>query len=422
VETPNPNFGRSFAASTDYFRRTAIALIVTCVSLVGCNSSAPPAAGAPDASLRASLQRDLNGYLATRSTIEHISAISLSVSLHGDPQTIDVTAGRSRYGGGGAPVTPANLWQIGSNTKALTAATILELEAEGKLTVDQRLGRWLPQYPAWKGVTIRRLLNMTSGIPSYDHVPAMLAAYARDPKRHFTLAELVAYVYPANPRAPPPPNGFLYSNTNYLLAEMIVERATGHSFTSEIARRFLRANLGLESTYYAAFTYPPSVLERMVSGYFFSRDPVAAPLAPLLGRDMREASVSWLQAAGGIVSTPGDLARWAHALYTGHILAPTQQAELTSIVSEKTGKPIAKTSLQDPRGFGLGVGQLTTAQTGTIWFYEGSTFGYRMLHLYFPRQGVVIAFGLNSLPDSKEDSSAKLALSIYETLHAAGKF
>ena len=95
--------------------------------------STVPVVAAPanqsDAALRASLQRDLDVYLATRSKIEHLSAISLSVSLHGAAQNINVVAGYTEYGGS-TSVTTASVWQIGSNTKAFTAATILQLEAE----------------------------------------------------------------------------------------------------------------------------------------------------------------------------------------------------------------------------------------------------------------------------------------------------
>jgi D-alanyl-D-alanine carboxypeptidase len=381
-----------------------------------------PAAAAPsDTTLRASLQRDLNQYLSARSKIEHISAISLSVSLHGQPENINLTAGRTRYGGG-TPVTPDNLWQIGSNTKAFTSATILQLEAEGKLTIDQTVGRWLPQYPAWKNVTIRRLLNMTSGIPTYDFVPAWLRDYAKNPKRNFTIAELIGYVYPENnPNAPPPTNGYDYSNTNYLLAELIIERASGHSYASELEWRFLQSEIGLNDTYYSGTQYPRDVLDRMVSGYFFSHAGDMAGFAPLFGKDVRDDSVSWLQAAGGIVSTPEDMTRWARALYTGPMLAPKRRAELFSLVSTKTGNPIAKTSLSDPSGFGLGVSQSTAPEIGTVWFYQGQTFGYRVSLIYFPRQDAVVAFGLNSSPDSKEDQGGKLRITIYRTLHAAGR-
>jgi D-alanyl-D-alanine carboxypeptidase len=392
-------------------------ITLLCGALLGAFPTSP----APDAALRASLQKDLNQYLAARAKPEHISAISLSISLHGVPQTIDVTAGTTRYGGGGAPITPQTLWQIGSNTKAFTSVLLLQLEAEGKLNINQTIGRWLPQYPAWKGVPIRRLLNMTSGIPGYDFSNAMLRDYASNPNRHFTTAELVRYAYPTTPGAPPATTGYSYSNTNYILAEMIVEKVTGHSYTDELNRRILRAGLGLDNTYYEADAYPPSITDRMTAGYFFSHDADNAGLAPLLGRDMRGLSVSWMQGAGGIVSTPQDVTRWARALYTGSILAPQQRAELMSLVSQKTGKPIRATSQSHPGGFGLGVAQVTKPGTGTVWFYEGITLGYRMLHVYFPKQDVVIAFGLNSQPDHKQDQAGNLVLAIYKTLHAAGK-
>lgn len=306
----DPGSGSSVKASRATTRFCA--LLIVAIWLAG------PAVGAPsDAALRALLQCDLNQYLRTRSKIEHVSAISLSISLHAQPENINITAGRTQYGGSGTPLTPENVWQIGSNTKAFTAATILQLEAEGKLSIDQTVGRWLPQYPAWKNVTIRRLLNMTSGIPDYGIAPTMLADYAKNRKRTFTVAELIAYVYPGNPHAPPPTTGWDYSNTNYLLAELIIERATAQSYASEIERRFFKSGIGLNETYYAANQYPHDVLDRMVSGYFFSHDAELAPLASVVGSDLRKDSVSWMRAAGGISSTMEDLTRCARAQAAG---------------------------------------------------------------------------------------------------------
>jgi D-alanyl-D-alanine carboxypeptidase len=382
---------------------------------------APAMASESDTALRATLQRDLNAHLAARSKIEHISAISVSISLRGGSQNINLTAGTTKYGGS-TPVTPQNLWQVGSVTKSFTAATILQLEAEGKLSIDQTIGDWLPQYPAWKNVTIRRLLNLTSGIPTYDKVPAFLEAYVKNPNRNFTAAELIAYVYPGQPHAPPPTTGYDYSNTNYLLCQLIIERVTHNSYASEIERRFLHSDVGLTSTYYAQTQYPAKVLDRMVSGYLFDREGAMAPLAPLLGTDVRDHTVSWMQGAGGIVSTPEDVARWARALYVGPMLAAKQRAELLSLVSMKTGEPIKETSASDPSGFGLGVVQLREpTAAGTVWFYEGETYGYRMMYLYFPRQDAVIALGANSAVDLKHDALGKLAVTLYVTLHTAGR-
>ncbi len=228
-------------------------------------------------------------------------------------------------------------------------------------------------------------------------------------------------MYPGNPHAPPPTSGYDYSNTNYLLCELIIERATHSTYKSELEQRIFHSDVGLTSTYYSGTQYPASILDRMVSGYFFSRDADNAGLAPLLGKSTRDDSVSWMQSAGAIVSTPQDLTRWVRDLYTGPILATKQRDELMDLVSTKTGQPIKSTSLSDPRGFGLGIAQLTTPQTGTVWFYEGMTLGYRMVHMYFPRQDAAVAFGINSQPDSKQNDSGKLALAIYETLHAAGR-
>jgi D-alanyl-D-alanine carboxypeptidase len=391
------------------------------LALLCLGSTATPGSTAQsESTLHAALQRDLNDYLAARAKVEHVSAISLSIDLHGPGSNINVTAGHAQYGGEGEAVAPDDLWQIGSNTKAFTAATILQLEAEGRLTIDQTVGHWLPQYPAWKHVTIHQLLDMTSGIPGYDNVPAMWAPYVRDPLYNYSVTQLIGYVYPGSPHAPPATKGYSYSNTNYLLAELIIERASGETYAHEVERRFFRP-LGLNDTYYSATRYPAEVRDRMVSGYFFSHDADNAPLKPILGRDVRNDSVSWMQSAGAIVSTPQDLTRWARALYTGPMLSHKQRAELLTLVSTKNGTPLEKTSLDDPRAFGLGVAQMTTPQTGTIWFYEGITLGYRMVHVYLPRQDAVFAFALNSQPDTKEDQSGKLALTIYDTLHAARK-
>jgi len=383
--------------------------------------AAPASAASPSrVALKAALARDVNQYLATRSKIEHLSAISLSVSLKGSSDYINVTAGRTQYGGGGDPVAPDNIFQIGSNTKAFTSVAILQLEAEGKLNIDQRIGKWLPQYPAWKNVTIRRLLSMTSGIPSYDNTDAMLAAYAKTPKRHFTVPELIAYVYPSDPKAPKPTTGYSYSNTNYLLAELIVEKASGDSFPNQLDKRFFHGGPDLNNTFYAPSQYPAEVLARLPAGYFVNNDPDNKPLFALLGTNVSLDSLSWMHGAGGISATMQDLARWARDLYTGPVLAPKQRAEMESLVSTKTGKPLAKVTPDEPRGFGLGVAQMMVPEIGTIWFYEGESLGFRTVHFYDPATGVVVTFSFNSRPPSKEDGAGKLASAVYKTLKSAG--
>jgi D-alanyl-D-alanine carboxypeptidase len=168
--------------------------VLAVLALGGCaGGSAGGGPHASSAALRASLRSDLDRYLTARRKAEHISAVGLRVTFRGSQPAINLTAGTTRYDGG-VPVSSGALWQIGSNTKAFTAVMLLQLEAEGKLSINDPLGKWLPQYPAWRGITIKRLLDMTSGIPGYTGQPAFVRADAAAPGRHFSAARLVSYV------------------------------------------------------------------------------------------------------------------------------------------------------------------------------------------------------------------------------------
>jgi D-alanyl-D-alanine carboxypeptidase len=88
-------------------------------------------------------------------------------------------------------------------------------------------------------------------------------------------------------------------------------------------------------------------------------------------------------------------------------------------VSIATGKPIRRITAADPRGYGLGVGQEYSRQTGIIWFYEGQAFGARVIHLYFPRTGMLIALAANSSTITNDDLP-DLVGTVYQTLQHAG--
>lgn len=396
--------------------RTALLAIVGwswCATALAGPTPKPTAHPQPSAAtpspLQTALRDDLRAYLGARSRAEHISAISLSVSRAPGAALMTATASVPAFGWSG-PVTAASLFQIGSNTKAFTAATMLQLEAAGKLSIDQTVGHWLPQYPQWKNVTIRHLLDMTSGIPTYDDTQAWERAMAADPYHFFSPAQLIGYVAHA-----PLHSGYYYSNTAYIVAMLVIEKASGASYARELRRR-LFAPLGLSDTHYEAHLYPEAIYSRMVPGYFANADPDNAGLRPLLGKDVRRFSVSWMQSAGAIVSTPSDVVRWVRALYQGAALLPRQRRELTSIISTKTGQPMAITTAGDPRGFGLGVVQMLKEPLGRFWFYEGETLGYRMVYVYDPRSNLVFAVGVNSQPPDGQDRIGQLMATLYTTI------
>jgi D-alanyl-D-alanine carboxypeptidase len=391
---------------------------VVAAALIALSTCSPAAAQSSDAALTASLQNALDTYVATRAKPEHISAASLSISLKGAEKNINLAAGTTKYPKAGAKVTPADLFEIGSITKSFTSVALLHLETAEKLTIEDKLGKWLPQYPAWKDVTIHRLLDMTSPIPGYDNQPSIGKIMGNDPSHRFTPQELLASAYPHNGK-PKPVSGWTYSNTNYILAQMIVAKAGGKPYADVVRELF--DQVGLKNTYYEQNLYRASITDRMVSGYFFSHDPVNEPLAPLLGHDVKSDSVSWMQGAGGIVSSMQDVSRWARALYEGPLLADKQRSELMSVVSDKTGEPIDGPSKGHPSAFGLGVGAGFRPALGAYWYYQGMTLGYRVLYAYFPKNGAVIVVGLNSQPDDKQNHNGALLEEIYGILHKAGK-
>jgi D-alanyl-D-alanine carboxypeptidase len=108
---------------------------------------------------------------------------------------------------------------------------LLQLEAEHKLSIHDTVGKWLPRYRAWHHVTIKQLLNMTSGIPDYEHVP-FFRAYAADPRTEFSSRRLVSYAM----HGTPPTHRWSYSNTNYILAGMILQKATHDTYADQLRR------------------------------------------------------------------------------------------------------------------------------------------------------------------------------------------
>lgn len=366
------------------------------------------------------VQAALDAWLAARAPIEKVTGIAAYISFGDAGPAIEAFAGKVGRDPGAAPVDQDTLYQMGSTSKSFTAAVILKLEAAGQLSLDDPLGKWLPEYPAWQDVTIRRLLNMTSGIPTYSETEWMSRAWADEPERDFTLEELVAAAYPSATNALPVPKGYFYSNTNYILAGMIAEKATGKSFRDLVHELVIEPH-GLHSTFYEAGTYPASVIERLSHGYFESEacadyqpDCKESWNLPILGRDMREVSTSWAQAAGGAISSARDVDRWMRAIFEGKVVPPQQQEEWMQLVSMQTGEPIADVSADDPHGFSLGLAKSILGPLGAQWFYQGETLGYRTLYVWIAAEDLMITVQTNSQPPDGTDKLGDAVGALYE--------
>jgi len=368
------------------------------------------AAFAEDASGQAArVQAALETWLAERAPVEKVTGIAAYVSFGTPGPAIEAFAGKVGRAADDRPVDQDTLFHMGSTSKSFTAAVILKLEAEGLLSLDDTVGDWLPEYPAWADVDIRRLLNMTSGIPNYSETEAMSRAWVEEPARDFAPEELLAMAYPTGGNELPTAPGYHYSNSNYILAGLIAAKAAGRPFPDLVHDMLLDPH-GLRSTFFEPGTYPPAVVDRLAHGYFENTacaeyqppDCEVTWNQPLIGRDIRGDSTSWAQAAGGAVSNARDVGRWMRAVFEGRVVPPEQQAAWLELVSTRTGDPIADVSPDDPQGFALGLARAYTPE-GNIWFYQGTTLGYRTLYVWYEADDLMITVQVNSQPDDDKN-------------------
>lgn len=285
-------------------------------------------------------------------------------------------------------VRPEMIFGAGSITKSFMAALMLQLAEEKKLTLDDTLGQWLPNVVANAapripgGVTIRQLLNHTSGIHNCTDGKGFRAALLADFGKRWSFEDILSHV-----EAPyfAPGTGWEYSNTGYILLGLIGARAADAPVVSELQRRFFRP-LGLRSTFLEGEETVVGELAHGHSGLFGveKQDISSKP---------RTAIASAAGTAGAIMSTSEDLARWAQALFGGGVLLPESLQQMLTFV--KTGDD------DDDPEYGLGVARLQDPTLGEMWFHTGGTPGYAAVVVYLPQSRTSVALLAN---DDEADS------------------
>jgi D-alanyl-D-alanine carboxypeptidase len=249
---------------------------------------------------------------------------------------VDGVTTRARAGVGdlerGTPVPPDGHFRMASNTKTFTSVVVLQLVGQGKLSLDDTVESWLPGVVAGNGndgrrITVRHLLQHTSGIYNYANDIAAFGSYedyVADRFDHYDPAELVALAM-KHERGFAPGTRWAYSNTNYVLAGMLVERVTGRSWATEVRARILQP-LGLRRT--SAPGDRPFLPAPHAKAY---RQWV--PGGALTDTTLFNPTVA---AASSLITTPTDLARFWQALQRGQLLKPRQMAQLHETVLADT--------------------------------------------------------------------------------------
>jgi len=283
-------------------------------------------------------------------------------------------AGRATAGK--TPMRPTHRFRVGSVSKTFVAVVVLQLVEERKVRLEDTVERWLPGLlPYGRRVTVRELLNHTSGVYNYTDDAVFRDKFAKN--FDLVLPPLEAVALAARHRLVfKPGQRWEYSNTGYELLGLIIERATGRPFPDELARRVLRP-LGLRAT---SFDPDPEIRGPVAHGYFLLAGLAFKPE----GRRMdvtRSSGGAW--ASAGIVSTAGDLARFYGELLGGRLLRPELVRAMKTTVAAEPGID-----------WGLGLYRKRLA-CGYAWGHDGVMPGYATVVLASEDGGAVVVLATN---------------------------
>ncbi|HEY0534853.1 MAG TPA: serine hydrolase domain-containing protein [Actinoplanes sp.] len=303
----------------------------------------------------------------------------------------------------GAPVPLNGYFRMGSDTKTFVSVVLLQLVGEGRLSLDDPVQRWLPGVVSGNGndgrkITVRELLQHTSGIANYtDDLSALGSAEGYRAHRfdHYEAADLVALAM-KHPPLFAPGTSWSYSNTNYILVGMIINKVTGRSWAREVDDRVL-VPLHLHQTYVPGDD--ATLRNPHAEGYN-----QFTPGGPLVDTTVFNPTVA--DAAGSMVSTPTDLARFWTALQSGRLLAPAQMAQMHRTVPA----PGLSDAFPGAR-YGLGVMWITD-RCGGFWSHGGDVPGMSTINGVSPDAKRVVVLSLST---ELADQTSELA--IYKRAH-----
>lgn len=285
------------------------------------------------------------------------------------------------------PLQRDHVIRVGSVTKTLTAVMILKLVDEGQLGLDDRLAKWFPNFPRADAITVRQLLNHTSGIPEFLETPDVLMK-SIIPSTYWQPQEVLDIAAKREPYFAPGA-GWRYSNSNYVLLGLIAEKATSKT-TAQLLHGQIIDPLALRHTYFIPYEPAPAML---VPG--FDRDLSRFP--GLL--DIKANNTSWATAAftsGALASTADDLGVFYENLFAGNLLSPSAMKEMMTFVDA------SNPGFEPQDGYGLGLMRIKVDGQELIG-HVGEFMGSTSIAMYSPDRGYLIVVNTNlSFPNLVE--------------------
>ena len=282
-------------------------------------------------------------------------------------------------------IDPNMLFAIGSITKNVVAALTLKLAEENVLSLEDPLSKWLPSYPHIdSNMTIRQLLNHTSGIYMFWENDKIWDDLKEDRSKVWSPEEVLSYI--KEPHFSPG-QGWRYSNTNYLLLAMIIEKATGSTLSSEF-RKYFWEPLGIDSVYLSQQEDIPNNQAHVYGDNFiFGNSESDLTFEP------RASHESITFGSSGIFTTAANLARWSHALFEGEVLNEESMEQMLDFVEFK---PVSNIE-----AYGLGVQlyprSLSAGKRAVG--HGGGNIGTSTYMVYLPEYHVSIVVMVNAFPN-----------------------
>jgi D-alanyl-D-alanine carboxypeptidase len=269
----------------------------------------------------------------------------------------------------GAPIGTDMQFGIASNTKLFTGVLMLKLAENNLISLEDSLHEYLPSYNNIdSNITIRQLLNHTSGLDDVSSVPGYPDSMLNNPNRVFTADEMMGWAGQPSFSAG---NGWEYCNTNYLLAAMIAEAASGQSY-AQLLRDSILNPLGLDSTFLDVYE---TLNGRIAHPWQNNFDNFNIPRTSVN-------SAAW--SAGGMYSNSGEMLQWYRALLNGQVLNSNSMTELTTFVGSGN--------------YSMGIAE-NTVSNRTVWFHGGSIWGgYNSTMMYDTASGIIICVLINQFP------------------------
>lgn len=347
-----------------------IALLFAPVVATAAGQSRPERIGAAPitAPIGAQLQAEIDALVTRALAASGDPSVSISIARAG------AIAYTRAYGNArldpALPATPSMRYKIGSISKQFVAASMLLLEQDGKLDLDDKVARYIPGLTRARDISLRQLLNHTAGYE--DFYP--LDIVTREMRAPIT-ADALLQRYGRRSLGFEPGRRWAYSNTNYVIAGRVIEKVSGMPLDQFIATR-IAARVGLASLVdvnRAAWSAADTL------GY--TRNALGPMrVAPAEGR-------GWTFAAGQLAMTAVDLARWDLALMNNTLLTPASRAELTRSVTTDEG---------GDAHYGLGLGVETTPEGRVRWSHGGGVGGYMARNVVYPNEGLAIVVLTNT--------------------------